>query len=334
MIQRSDRFSQANLATPFKSFEPFCNYDRYQEILHGCDIALLPLEPTRFNEMKSDLKFLECAAHGVAVLASPTVYAQTIQEGETGLIYRDPVDFEEKLRGLLEDDKLRRGLTLKAYDWVKANRMLSQHYRERAQWYRAMHKALPQLQADLRERVPELFMGTLKGGKGQETGTCARALMGHCASRFVHGTTSDSHDRKGVGHEPARGLAHSLTVVARIDAGTHSAARGSRSRHPATLLRILFSQALMLARIVPNGIKAAVLGHMVEITTQPSSRDWRRLSIARIGAALTSITASFIVEGIGVLKRRVEAMRPRRNPCMGLGHELFLAFPGIQPGSC
>lgn len=48
------------LSTPYKSFEPLCSYERYHELLHSADIALLPLEPTRFNQHKSDLKFIEC----------------------------------------------------------------------------------------------------------------------------------------------------------------------------------------------------------------------------------------------------------------------------------
>jgi SAM-dependent methyltransferase len=147
------------LTTPFKSFDPFCAYERYLEILHDCEVALLPLEPTRFNSMKSDLKFVECSAHGVAVLASPTVYDASVKDGETGLIYRGVEDFEAKLRSLLEDRALRRGLAAKAYEWVKAGRLLSQHYRARADWYRRMVAQLPQLTADLRQRVPELFAG-------------------------------------------------------------------------------------------------------------------------------------------------------------------------------
>ncbi len=62
------------LETPHKAFEPLCSYDRYKSLLHAADIALLPLEPTRFNRHKSDLKFIECASQGAVALASPTVY--------------------------------------------------------------------------------------------------------------------------------------------------------------------------------------------------------------------------------------------------------------------
>ena len=96
------------LATPHKVFEPLCSYDRYQELLRAADIGLLPLEPTRFNQHKSDLKFIECAANHVAALASPTVYGRTIVHEETGLIYQSPTEFGEMLERLICDSPARR----------------------------------------------------------------------------------------------------------------------------------------------------------------------------------------------------------------------------------
>mgnify|MGYP002777997284 FL=1 len=145
------------LETPYKQLEPFCAYERYREILHGCDIGLLPLNPTRFNSMKSDLKFIECAGHGVTVLASPTVYEGAVLEGETGLIYRSVEEFEAKLRQLIEDTQFRHQLAANAYQWVKENRLLSQHYQQRRDWYLQMRDELPRLNEELRIRVPELF---------------------------------------------------------------------------------------------------------------------------------------------------------------------------------
>jgi glycosyltransferase involved in cell wall biosynthesis len=145
------------LKTPHKDFEPMCPYDRYLEILRGCDIALLPLRQNRFNSFKSDLKFLECAAHGVAVLASPTVYEASIQQGKTGLIYHSPQEFETQLRKLIANAQHRWQIATNAYNWVKDNRLLSQHYRQRYNWYREMRSQLPRLNRELRERVPELF---------------------------------------------------------------------------------------------------------------------------------------------------------------------------------
>ena len=152
-----DRSFWEALETSEKEFEPLCEYDRYQEILRSCDIALLPLLPTRFNQMKSDLKFLECSSHGVAVLASPTVYDQSIIAGETGLIYRSETEFETMLAQLIADAPLRQRLATNAYHWVAQNRLLCQHYRDRRDWYLQMRDQLPRLNQELRSRVPELF---------------------------------------------------------------------------------------------------------------------------------------------------------------------------------
>ena len=145
------------LTTPNKTFEPFSPYGRYKDILVESDVTLLPLEPNRFNSMKSDLKFVECAGHQVAVLASPTVYAGSVRDGKTGLIYRSLEDFETKFDTLIGNPQLRQTLIDNAYEWVKKNRMLSGHYRQRRDWYLEMRDRLPELNAALRSRVPQLF---------------------------------------------------------------------------------------------------------------------------------------------------------------------------------
>src|SRR5262249_48317830 len=117
------------LTTDRKEFEPLCPYERYQQILHTADIALLPLNATRFNAMKSDLKFIECAAHGAVALASPTVYAASIRHGETGLIARSAEEFESLLAQLIVDGNLRRRLSTQAHHYVAEHRLLEHHYR-------------------------------------------------------------------------------------------------------------------------------------------------------------------------------------------------------------
>lgn len=145
------------LTTKQKQFQPWCPYEQYQAILHTCDIGVLPLIDTQFNRMKSDLKFLEHAGHGVAALASPTVYANTIAEGETGLIYRSPEEFEMKLTELILNRDLRQTIARKAHNWVKEHRLLCHHYRERREWYLEMRSQLPRLNDELRDRCPAIF---------------------------------------------------------------------------------------------------------------------------------------------------------------------------------
>jgi len=150
------RFFEA-LEIQQKEFESFCSYERYQEIMYSCDIALLPLVANPVNEMKSDLKFIECAARGVAVLASPTVYEHSIVEGETGLIYKHEKEFEIKLNSLIYDTSMRQEIAANAYEWVRDNRLLCGHYRQRRDWYLQMRDELPRLNAELQGRLPELF---------------------------------------------------------------------------------------------------------------------------------------------------------------------------------
>ena len=146
------------LNTPHKAFAPFCAYANYQQVMRSSTVALLPLEPTRFNKMKSDLKFVvECAGQGVAVLASPTVYERSLQDGKTGLLYRSVEDFAAKFQELLINPTLRQQLGQAAYQWVAQNRLLEHHAQDRAKWYFQMRDRLPELNEALKQRTPELF---------------------------------------------------------------------------------------------------------------------------------------------------------------------------------
>ncbi len=144
------------LATPYKLFEPLCSYERYHELLDTANIALLPLEPTRFNEHKSDLKFIECAAHSVACLASPIVYENTIVNGKTGLIYRSASEFVSLLEGLITDTECTQQIGENARGYVAKGRMLGSHFRDRHHWYCNMLLRKQELEAELFSRTPEL----------------------------------------------------------------------------------------------------------------------------------------------------------------------------------
>lgn len=138
------------------SFRPFAPFDEYLEVLSRCDIALLPLAPSRFNQCKSDLKFIECAAGGIACLASEIVYEHTIRDGVTGLIYRSAAEFEVLLRRLILESPLRSRLQEAAYRYVVRHRMLGLTFRQRYRWYREMCHRLPDLDRELCDRAPEL----------------------------------------------------------------------------------------------------------------------------------------------------------------------------------
>ena len=132
-------------------------YERYTAALHASDIALLPLRDTEFNRAKSDLKFIEAAGHGAAVLAAPTVYATTVHDGGTGMIYRSPKEFAEKLDLLVRRADLRRTLAENAYRYVAEHRLLEQHLGERIAAYREMFARREELERARLRRVENIF---------------------------------------------------------------------------------------------------------------------------------------------------------------------------------
>ena len=135
----------------------FVSYEEYEAAIRSSDIALLPLRDNEFNRSKSDLKFIECAGNGAVVLASPVVYANSIDEGNTGFVYRDEREFTNKLNLLIRNKNLRRMVAEKAYDYVKRERLMSQHYEERLEWYRELLARLPELTAEAVARVEKFI---------------------------------------------------------------------------------------------------------------------------------------------------------------------------------
>lgn len=131
----------------------FAPYELYMEAMHESDLALLPLGDTEFNRMKSDLKFIEAAGNGAVVIASPTVYERTVRDGRTGFLYRSPQEFSELLRILVEDPVLRYETATLAYDYVRRNRLLAQHYEERIHAYRELATHFEMLESARQARI-------------------------------------------------------------------------------------------------------------------------------------------------------------------------------------
>ena len=132
-------------------------YERYVEELHSSDIALLPLNDTEFNRAKSDLKFIEAAGNGAAVLAAPTVYAATVRDGETGLIYHSPKEFAQKLDLLIRRADLRRRLAENAYRYVAEHRLLAGHLDDYILAYRELFDRREELERERLRRVAKYF---------------------------------------------------------------------------------------------------------------------------------------------------------------------------------
>jgi SAM-dependent methyltransferase len=152
----NDRGLFDGLQTPHKSFTPLCDYDTYRALLAGCEISFMPLADNPFNRCKSDLKFLEAAAARVTALASTTVYAGSIEDGQTGMLFADPQELQRRLMHLLADPAAGRAMADAARRYVARHRMLAYQVRRRVAWYRSLWARRAALHQSLLERVPEL----------------------------------------------------------------------------------------------------------------------------------------------------------------------------------
>ncbi len=145
------------LETPHKKFDPMADYAHYMRMLGEADIAFMPLADTEFNRSKSDLKFIEAGAARVAALASDVVYGASIQDGKTGLIFRDAMELRAGLLRLLAYPEATRKIGDAARAYVARERMLAYQVAPRTEWYRSLWERREALNAALRQRAPELF---------------------------------------------------------------------------------------------------------------------------------------------------------------------------------
>jgi SAM-dependent methyltransferase len=141
------------LETPHKAFTPTCDYPTYLRLLGGSEISFMPLADTRFSRAKSDLKFIEAASCRTAALASSVVYGNSIEDGRTGLLFRDTVEFRAMLLRLLAMPELARALGDAGRRYVAGERMLAYQVAPRIAWYRSLWTRRDALEAIRRERM-------------------------------------------------------------------------------------------------------------------------------------------------------------------------------------
>lgn len=151
-----DRAVFEALPTERKRFHETLPYEVYLTVLAGCDIALLPLEGKPEELTKSDLKYVEAASRGVAVIAAPAVYAATVRDGETGLIAARREDWATALARLAADPGERRRIAGNAWEDVRANRMFARQIPDRLAWYGSLWRRREELQRTLIARTPGL----------------------------------------------------------------------------------------------------------------------------------------------------------------------------------
>jgi SAM-dependent methyltransferase len=144
------------LTSPHKRFTPLCGYAEYLDLLQQCEVSFMPLCDNAFNRCKSDLKFLEAAQGRVVALASPTVYAETIDDGRTGLIFRTAEELKRHILGLIDNRDAARAMADAALAYVISQRMQAYQLADRLAWYRSLWARRDALNRALLARVPEL----------------------------------------------------------------------------------------------------------------------------------------------------------------------------------
>ena len=113
-----------NIDPKKKILAPWTTMEKYPEMLSQIDIGVCPLEQTKFNESKSNLKYIELAAMGIPVVASKVhPYEHTITDGEDGFLIKSKganhIKWVKKLETLINDRDVRKSLGQKGRKLVE-----------------------------------------------------------------------------------------------------------------------------------------------------------------------------------------------------------------------
>ena len=149
-------YEALELPSECKSFVPTCSHADYIKEMSRCDFAFLPLADNRFNRLKSDLKAVEAAANGLAVLASSVVYQTAVRDGITGGLFSSSQEMIQHLSAWRANPELVKTMGERGYQWVAAERMTAYQVQQRESWYRLLASQQQFLNRQLIERVPQL----------------------------------------------------------------------------------------------------------------------------------------------------------------------------------
>lgn len=100
---------------------PWAPIEAYPAAMASFDIALAPASNSAFFRGKSDLRWLEASALGIALVADPVLYP-AIEDGVTGLHAATPAHAREAIEALVRDRDLRARIGAAARDHVREHR--------------------------------------------------------------------------------------------------------------------------------------------------------------------------------------------------------------------
>jgi len=134
---------------------PLLPYPSYRQLLQSCHIALLPLGTSLSNRCKTPIKWLECAAESVAVVAGPELYGQALGIESQGLVNQlDQIT--PKARELALDSQKRLTEISKAHQWVSSQYQLANQINWRLHYYEKLWQKRANLDKKLTERLNKL----------------------------------------------------------------------------------------------------------------------------------------------------------------------------------
>jgi tetratricopeptide (TPR) repeat protein len=186
------------------TFAPFGPLEGYYRFLENVDIGIAPLLPTPYNRCRSDIRFVEYAAHGVlAVCADLEPYREVVRPGQTGYLFRDVAELETVLERALAEGEVRAAIPARAARYVAAERLERRHAAARLGFYLSV---AAQIGGDLRGRPEVVFPPPVLTDPRQATlsfpGSRYIALGGGEVERLL--TEGVAHRRAGATDEARR----------------------------------------------------------------------------------------------------------------------------------
>jgi tetratricopeptide (TPR) repeat protein len=118
------------------SFSPWGTLRDYYRFLERIDIGLAPLSGSPYDRCRSDIRFVEYAAHGVlAICAEVDPFRDVVRPGQTGYLYRDAAELETVLERALAEGEVRAAIPARAARYVASERLEKAHAPARLGFY-------------------------------------------------------------------------------------------------------------------------------------------------------------------------------------------------------